>query len=419
MTALEHFARADAPALTRGIFLGASMAVLFSAPAVLVLTYGMVGISGSSAFTGLLLVTSELAVFLLAIRRIELLAADYLFGAFVLCVTASFAINGRPADLKETALLFLALAAYPACRCVSLSSLDDIKSGFSSVTAAIAIVGAIATLLAIVNQWPVPRGKPMILGFDAATNFLGALGFVILTVATKPLTPWKRATFFALLLIPVAIFAAAMIRFAFIAIVLALLLEAALSTGRQRFYVAIIIASVFASVATGLLVRYNTTKVLMDYIVEETGNKRANSSALAQKIVPPSCSLDVNQRNSIAIRKALYQDAFYIIPKSGPFGFGLDGFMDISCIDGHEVHNSILQAIIEFGWLGGLSLTLLIGAAAIRLLPAARKDAGVRFVLCSLAYVTMMSMAHGHLSHDLWLFGLIGLAVGIADRSKL
>jgi hypothetical protein len=416
MTALEIFARAGPPALTRGIFLGASMAVLFSAQAVLVLTYGMLGISGCSAFTALVLVASELAVFLLAIRRLKLLAADYLFVAFVLCVATSFAINGRPADLKEATLLFLALAAYPAFRCVSLSSLDDARSGFSSVTAVIAIIGAIVTLLAMIDQWPVPRGKPIILGFDAATNFLSALGFVILIVATKPLKPQKRVAFFALLLIPVAIFAAAMIRFAFIAIVLALLLEAALSTGRQRFYVAVIIAGVFTSMATGLLVRYDSTKVLMDYAAEETRYKDANPS---EGSVAPSCKLDVNERNSVAIRKALYQDAFYIIPKSGPFGIGLDGFMGISCIDGHEVHNSILQAIIEFGWLGGLSLTLLIGAAAIGLLQSARKDAGVRFVLCSLAYVTMMSMAHGHLSHDLWLFGLIGLAVGIADRPKL
>jgi O-antigen ligase len=418
MTASGGIAQVDQPALSRGVVLGGALAFLLSATAILVLTYGLIGISGSPLFTAAYFAACEAAVFLIAVRRINLLPADYLFGAFILCIFVSSVLNGRTTDVKGMALLSLAVAAYPACRCVRTSSLGDVRTGFMSVTTTVAIVGAVVTLLAIIDQWPVPRGKPIILGFDATTNFLSALGFVILVVATERLTRRRAAIFFALVLLPVAIFAASMVRFTFVAIICALLLEAFLSAGRQRLHVVIIIVGVLASVAVGLAVRYDTTRVLMDYAVEKIETTPARPSTLAHGIVPPSCNLGVNQRNSVSIRKALYQDAFYMIPKAGLFGFGIDSFLSLTCVIGHQVHNSFLQATIEFGWLGGLSLALLIVAASIRLLPLARQDAGARFVLCAIAYVTLMSMAHGRTSHDPWLFGLIGLAVGLTDLGR-
>jgi len=424
MTTFE-VARAEALALNRAALLGATLGLLFSANAVLVLTYGLVGVPGNSLFTGVYLAGCEAAILLIAFRRVILLPADYLFGAFVLCIATSFAINGRTADIKESILLVLALASYPVCRFVSHSALDEINNGFSVTTATIVIIGAIVTLYAIIDQWPVPRGKPLLFGFDASTNFLGALGFVILAVAAKPLAPLRRAVYCAVLLMCTAIFAAALVRFVFIALVCSLLLAAALSAGRQRLHVVIIIFGVLASIAAGLWVRYDTAKVLMSYATQETKASLTPKHSIAaaggtqiERLSPPSCSLDPNQNNSIAVRKVLLLDALYLIPKAGMFGFGFDSFVSITCIAGHQAHNSLVQAIVEFGWLGGLSLALLVGVAGWRLLPPARKDDNARFILCSLAYVTIISLAHGRISHDLWFFGLLGLAAGIYETKR-
>ena len=60
--------------------------------------------------------------------------------------------------------------------------------------------------------------------------------------------------------------------------------------------------------------------------------------------------------------------------------------MKFSCIRLTEVHNSVLQAAVEFGWLGGSLLLALIVVAAGSLFPLARYDDASRFVLCSLAF---------------------------------
>jgi hypothetical protein len=90
--------------------------------------------------------------------------------------------------------------------------------------------------------------------------------------------------------------------------------------------------------------------------------------------------------------------------------------MNFSCIEATEVHNSILQATIEFGWLGGLSLALLIASLIWQLV---RRDGRARFVLYGLVYVTLLSFAHGRTSHDAMLFVFLGLASAIATDDTL
>ena len=133
---------------------------------------------------------------------------------------------------------------------------------------------------------------------------------------------------------------------------------------------------------------------------------------------PPSCYLTVNPRNSIAIRKVLVQDALFLIPRSGWIGTGLDSFMKFSCIKLTEVHNSVLQAAVEFGWLGGSLLFALVIVAQVRLFPLARYDDASRFVLCGLAFVVLLSLAHGRVSRDGVLFALLGCAVGLRETSR-
>jgi O-antigen ligase len=105
-----------------------------------------------------------------------------------------------------------------------------------------------------------------------------------------------------------------------------------------------------------------------------------------------------------------------LLPLAGAFGFGLDGFLKQSCMQGFQVHNSILQAIIEFGWAGGIALTLLIVISLSRLFSSAQRGADTRFALCSFTYIVLTSLAHGRTSRDIALFALLGLAAGITER---
>jgi hypothetical protein len=132
----------------------------------------------------------------------------------------------------------------------------------------------------------------------------------------------------------------------------------------------------------------------------------------------PSCSLTINMDDSVAIRKLLLRDALVLIQNAGWIGTGLDSFMKLSCIKQTEVHNSILQAAVEFGWLGAFLLLLLIVSAGASILVPAMGDGASRFVLCSLSFVVLMSFAHGRISRDAVLFAFLGCAVGLKERSK-
>ena len=132
----------------------------------------------------------------------------------------------------------------------------------------------------------------------------------------------------------------------------------------------------------------------------------------------PSCRLAVNTRNSVAIRQALARDAIHLIPTAGLVGNGLDSFLRFSCIKAHQVHISFLQWAVEFGWLGGIFFVLLIGMVIHRLAPFVKEDGAIRFILCSLVFVVLVSLAHGRISRDTALFALLGCAVGVCDLRR-
>jgi hypothetical protein len=645
------------------------LALLFSANAVLVLFFGLIGVAGNSIVTGSFLVATEIAILLMNFRRsLVLVPQDYLFGAFLICIAVSFAINGRTADIKDWELLAISLFAYPVCRLVPLGK---IRTGFAWVSAAIVLVGSIVTAMALVGQWNVVLSKPAVVGHDgAAIYFLAVLGFLLMAVSTVHLTLRRTILISILLFLPTAIFAASMVRFTFIAIVGGLCVGCILSTAGQRRYVAIITATVLAGLAAGMVARIDASKFMITYAIQairpeptqtkaaalpppagmvaelkafhkfqadkgfdyvvaapaldnladeigqwsrspfmvyeddrplgpahaphadisklghgrfshwkdlgfiisssdgtnpgtngrnywvvlpenhappagmvaalkvfhkfqadegfdyvvaapaldnladdlgqwnrspfvvyeddrplgpahamhadisklghgrfshwkdlgfiisssdgtnpgtngrnywvvlpenhapvpspvagpepgptkaaEVGPTKASEAAPIRQpdqaappaeIIAQSCTF-TNDFNSIAIRKTLLRDAIHLVPSAGPFGFGLASFMAHSCIKQTEVHNSILQATVEFGWFGGLCLLLLIGTAGYRLVSIARIDADARFVLCSLVQVTITSIGHGRVDSDMLLFALIGLAVGFYETGR-
>jgi O-Antigen ligase len=398
----------------RQVIFGVTFAILLAPNSILVLCFGLTGSSGNSLFTGALLATAVGAVGLLCFRRaIVLCIVDYLFFALLLCILSSFALNGWTSNAKEYALLVLSLAAYPACRFVSLADIVSGRSAFILVTSAIVLLGTIATAEALWQQWDDQHGKPFVFGFDAAgVYFLISLSFLVIALVTAgQLTARRTALVSTLIFLPTAIFAASLVRFTFIALAGALCVATILSGARQRKHIVAIAFVILVAIAAGLAARYHKASLYADYMMEQ-------SSGDVGLEISPSCYLEVNIRNSIAIRKALLQDAVFLVPQSGWLGTGLDSFMKFSCIKLTEVHNSILQAAVEFGWLGGSLLLAVIVVAGSSLLPPARYDDASRLVLCSLAFIVLMSLAHGRVSRDGVLFALLGCAVGLKETSR-
>jgi hypothetical protein len=395
---------------------GVTLAVLISYNACLALGFGLAGSQGNSVVTGLLLFALPLLLFLFSFRNIpRIQLPDFIFAGLLIAALVSFFINPQETNsTKEHLLLVAALAGYIACRPMLVGDVAVVRSAFERVTAAIVLAGAVATAAEIFSEWDGPPGKPFVFGFDAAgTYFMASLGFLVIALVTvnKP-RPKRTAVICALIFLPTAIFAAAMVRFAFIALAGSLFVAMILAERGKRWHVAAVALTILLAVVCGLGARYNTAKTYAFYILEQTAAIPADATEM------PSCHLAVNMGNSVAIRKALAKDAVYLIPTAGLVGTGLDSFMRFSCIKAHEVHVSILQAAVEFGWVGGTLWALLMGVTIYRLAPLAKHSAAARFILCSLVFAILLSLAHGRISRDNTLFALLGAAIGVTTQPR-
>jgi O-antigen ligase/polysaccharide polymerase Wzy-like membrane protein len=423
-------------------------AILLSVGPIAVLAHGLAGTG--STITGLLMAAPIAGLLVLARwREFTPDLCDVLFVLFCFGIALSFAANGVVAP-KEAALLALSLAAYPAARLAPRHG--AISTGFVVVTGAVVAVGAIVTVIALAGQWNDHHGKPLVFGeYDAApAQFTITLGFLVLALASTELN-WRRTAWISILAgVPTAIFAASIVRYSFVVIVVALIVEIVAARARQRKFIAVILCATIVSVAVGVTVRSSTT-LRFAKLAEEAlssqpaapGNTEspapaasaapapaasdpasAASGAVATQATAPapappqaSCpSIDLD--NSIIIRQQLYKDAFALLPKAGLTGLGLDSFPERSCLKGFQVHNSILQVIIEFGWLAGVFLILIIyHTTGRRMFSLARINGEARFVLCSLVFTLMLSMAHGRISRDITLFLFLGYAARLRSSA--
>jgi O-antigen ligase len=402
---------------------GVTLAVLISYSACLVLGFGLVGSKGSSVVTGALLFGLPLLLFLFSFRRWPpLQLSDFLFAGLLIAALLSSLINPRdnqPGSTKEYLLLVTSLAGYLACRSMLVEDVAITRSAFERITAVIVLLGAVFTAAEIFNQWDDPRGKPFVLGFpEAITNFTMSLGFLIIALVTVDEPRPRRTAIIAILIfLPAAIFAAAMVRFVFVALAGSLFVAMILAERGKRWHTAIVGFALFLAVVVGLSARYDTAKTYAALAVEQTAETSAVKTNASGTTTMPSCKLAVNLDNTIAIRQALAKDAIYLIRTAGFLGTGLDSFMNLSCIKAHEVHVSVLQAAVEFGWIGGIFWLLLMGSAIYRIAPLAKRSGSARFILCSLTFAILLSLAHGRISRDNTLFALLGAAVGVTTPS--
>jgi len=428
----------------RQTIFGAVFAAFISSHAALVLLFGFAGSLGNAIFTGLFLSLTTAVIWFLTFRNdFAVSALDYIFVGLVAVILCSVLSNGLTAEPKEYVLLILTLFAYPACRFIRVDDLTRGRHGFDFVQAVLVVIGTAATIAALVGQWNGFRSKPIIFGFDgAAIYFLQSLSYLVFSVLiARQLTAFRAFLFFFLLIIPMAIFAASMVRFVFVALVGTLVLATYLGFWRRK-NILIVVAAIVIGIAAGFVsrsthvLRYSTYAMGADQIDSTrtpqpenqlsrpqtaptgvpTGKQATRSQALA-----PSCSTDanVNMQNSIAIRKVLLYDAAFMLPSAGLFGHGLDGFMRKSCLTGHQIHNSFVQAFVEFGWLGGILFAMLVAKSWWSILKVARRDAASRFAFCCLTFVVLLCLAHGRFSREAVVFAWIGAVAGMTQPARI
>ena len=386
------------------------LAVFASGASIMVLFNGAAGAAGNQTFTALITGGPILALLLFSDwRGFKLNAVDVLFAAFFLTAAVSLLRNGLPAT-KDTVLFAMSLAAYPAIRLVPIGQWS---SAFALVTALIVAVGATSTAFALYSQWDEFVGHPVVLGFGhAATVFLTSLSFLILALASSGALNRKRtALICAAIALPLAIFAASQVRFTFLALAIALACTFLFSSRVQRLHVIAIMLVAAVSIAAGLTSRHKVSLAYLDHLLWVVSVVQA---AETSTLPPEECLDGGSPNNSIAIRRALLRDGIKAVPSSGWFGTGLSSFIEKTCAK-MDAHNSILQASVEFGWLGGLLMSLMIAATLWQLWPFAGASCETRFVMASFIFVVVIDLAHGHLTGDGMLFLFTGYAARLAD----
>lgn len=407
-----------------------AFALALSGPAVFVLIYGSLGLSGFGAFTASYLALTLLMMVLFgSIRDFRFSALDVPFLVLIVCAGVSFAKNPVHADLRDLVLLMLTASAYLAGRSLSKNDMSILCTASFWISAAIVCTGGIVTIPYLISEsLHGALGRPFVLGFDSATTaFSSSLGLWVIVILSsgnnRPV--WVRNGSLALIAISTAVFAASMVRFSLLAIMACAALCAVVSKRRRRFALGLL-GILIASTVVGLIARSTNADLYLRYTLEET---RADQSFSSAGILPPSHAASrnprattpscekVNTRNSVAIRKQLMSDSLELIPRAGLFGSGFMSFGGLGCFEGMSPHNDLAQTLIEFGWIGGSAFCMLIMLIPLSLATAARSDEDMLLPFLLNAFLIMLSMIYGQIGRDLPLFLAFGLAVSVLSSN--
>lgn len=400
---------------TRSALRGTAFALALLLPSILVIVYGLAGSSGNSTATGAAILAS--IAFLAATSWHRPPTIDIAFAVLVACAVAS-SLTAPAASRNETIALALTLAGFVAGRGLSIEDLPGLRSACIITAGVITAIGAVFTAYTLLTQWDAPHGRPIVLGLPSVANMLAVtLGFLVIAAATSQPTRRQLAAYCLALLFPIAVASASMVRFALIAMLGATLLAAALATSRTRQLTALAIAlTIVAGAGSGLAVRHDTSAKYFRQLsaLIDAAAQLVIPAAIAAPAdpapLPTGCGIDTD--SSIAIRKLLLAEAIAEIRHAGPFGIGFDGFIRQSCL-GIPPHNTLLQATIELGWIGGAALAILVAMIGWRLVPIAHGNPAATFLLCALAFAGALTMAHGRLSRDGNLFLLLGAGASV------
>ena len=403
-------------------------AVLTSAA--LIFIFGAFGLRGNSPITGGYLVITVVGAFLLGRRRgdrFTLTSMDAVVAVFATAAAIASLEHFDEGDFKEYILLVInSILAYAAGRFLSNPVLSSIQRRLLQISTPLVAAACIVTAPNLVGEI---YARPFVFGFfHAATVFCIAFGYMVIAYIYSDIE-WRSKIslfFFALIVSATAVFVASTVKFVLIAIVATALFSLACTIYRPvsiwRRVTLVLVAMTFG-VVVGTVSRYSFVVKIDDQIsntgvfsgsvkpgqnvvkVERHAPPPGNARSIGE---PPSCNETFDLNNSIAIRRALLEDALFFLPKSGFFGFGLDSFSRMSCFEGYQIHNSVLQAIIEFGWIAGIALIILIAIPFRQFLFQQTFDANLLFLLSCIAFTSLLTLTYGQISRELPLFLFLG-----------
>jgi hypothetical protein len=393
------------------------LGILLSTGPIAVFAHGFVA-AGPTTTGALFIIATAAPIMTASWHRLSLNVCDAAFAVLIACVALSLITHAAEvSDRKETALLILTLLAYPAARLSPGLALN----GLVVVTSAVTIVGALVTIPALLAQWSALHGKPLVFGqLDSApTQFATTLAISLIAATSRRLTV-RQATWIAIgAAVPTMVFAASMVRFAFLALIATLAIGWLIGPREQCVPTVIIVATVVVAMLAGLATRSSTTAIYLGYAARALGIEPGpsfGSPPYPDATGPMTCAT-VDLNDSISIRKQLLSDAVSLLPRASLTGIGLDGFLSATCLPGHPVHNSFLQAVVEFGWPAGLALIALValGLAPNRIAQA-RTMPSAQFGYCWLIFAALMASMHGRLSRDTMLLLALGFAAALIQQ---
>ncbi|WP_076859399.1 hypothetical protein [Bradyrhizobium mercantei] len=409
------------------------LGILLSSGSIFVLAHGL----GAGSITTAILLATTTAVLILSApwRGCQPDAADAVYFALISFVALSFIVNGWDDNRKELALLLLTLSAYPAARL--MLSVD--RTVLAGVLIAVVALGTLVTIPALTEQWSNLHGKPLVFGlFDsAATQFATTLCVLLTLLASQNLTRRQAAWIAVAAFVPIAVYTASMVRFALLAMLIALGAVFLIGPRTQRVQTGIIIVAAVIAMIAGSAMRSSATSVYIGQISKMVGvnlgpafepppdlgqDAQLLASAAPPAIVvpPPIPRTDcpaVDTNNSIDIRRRLLAEAANLLPVAGLTGIGFNGFDKRSCLPGYPVHNSFLQGAIEFGWPACLAMiALVVLGLRPRAFALARSVPIARFVYCFLIFEVLMSAVYGRTSRDNMLLLALGLAAAVVQK---
>jgi hypothetical protein len=412
-----------------------SFALAISASPIFVLIYGPLGLHGSGILTAsfLCLAVAGVAVFG-SVRNFRPSALDIPLLAFIVSAAISFARNPLVANVRELTLFAITVSAYFAGRLLTRDHIPIMRQACFRLSGFVVVMGTAVTVPFLVSDWMAGElGRPFIFGFDsAATVFSISLGFLVIAFLTSE-PNWGSARWLliiiALISISTAVLAASMVRFSLLAILASSALYFVLSARERKFALMLFVVLV-ASIGMGWVARSANAKLYAAYTLEELSGGSLSTRLKSWKGLQPSYEAErnpqanspscqsVNTRNSVAIRKQLFSDALYLMPRAGLAGFGLMSFEQLACFKGMSPHNDLLQAAVEFGWLAGAAFLVMITLTPILLFKPARSDRDMRFLFLLCAFMIMLGMIYGQISRDLSLFMALGLAVSALSEKR-
>jgi hypothetical protein len=427
----------------------------------LLLIFGWLGLPGNSVATASLLAFLTVGLCglgFLSRSAFHLSVLDVLFGLLLIPVVITGFQFHAVIEIREAELFVICgILAYVAGRSTDLEKLREVPRYTLVISVAVVAVTCAATIPELYRVWSIAEKRPIVLGFEHAVNLFAMTLAPLIFGFVYSHTDWRSIQSWAVVILiyfATALFVASLVRYTFAAIIVSigfLLVVSIITQNAAKTYcLGLVMTAVVLGISSGLMARYSSVYSFAAEALQDSDDSRgreveikkrpelalgpnlkflrvdefASDHAVTPEQLPPSCKTEVSTSNSVSIRRALYQDSFYFVPRSGPLGIGLDNFKKVTCLKDLQVHNIYLQAIIEAGWLGGGALIALAFSPFFYLPRLIRSMdpselSTCMFLIVGFGFAALLGLAHGTLNRELTFFLALGaISGGIARHHR-